>query len=114
MVAVRKDNFLKFHFQSGAGGGRRQKIRNAPFTRERMARRQERGIHAGQRDEFGQKFFRARHAGRMTQAQERLKRIADLRPAGVVADLFHPNPLQERRDGTRAAQKLFNGFVHIP
>jgi len=27
-----------------------------------MARRQEGGIHAGQGDEFGQKFFRARHA----------------------------------------------------
>jgi hypothetical protein len=33
----------------------------------RMARRQKCGIHAGQRDELGQKFFRARHGRRMSQ-----------------------------------------------
>jgi hypothetical protein len=32
-----------------------------------MARRQEGGIHAWQRDEFGQEFFRARHGRRMSQ-----------------------------------------------
>jgi hypothetical protein len=34
----------------------------------RMARRQKGGVHAGQRDEFGQKFFRARHADSLMAA----------------------------------------------
>jgi hypothetical protein len=33
----------------------------------RMARRQKGGVHAGQRDEFSQKFFRARHDGRVAK-----------------------------------------------
>jgi hypothetical protein len=37
-------------------------------SRVRMARRQEGRVHTGQRDEFGQKFFRARHGRRMSQA----------------------------------------------
>ena len=55
-------NLLQFHLESGAGGNRRQKIRQALFPGERMARGQKGGVHAGQRDEFGQEFFRARHA----------------------------------------------------
>ena len=57
-------NSLEFHFQPGARGDGGEKIRDVLFTGVRMARRQKGGIHAGQRDEFGQKFFRARHAAR--------------------------------------------------
>ena len=71
-------HFLKFDFQSGARGDRGQKIRDALFAkswqgrpagrprpRGRAALPQQNGegrIHAGQRDEFGQQFFGARHA----------------------------------------------------
>ena len=58
---IRQD-FLKFHFQSGARGDGGEKIRDALFTGVWVARRQKGRVHARQRDEFGQKFFRARHA----------------------------------------------------
>jgi hypothetical protein len=89
VVVVRKDrlagslappfeiNLLEFHFQSYARGDSGEKIRDALLACERMwlvglsrrssVRRNEGGIHAGQRDEFGQKFFRARHGRRMSQ-----------------------------------------------
>ena len=65
-------DFLKFHLQPGARGDRGEKIRDALFPGERMrlagwprrssVRRNEGGIDAGQRNEFSQQFFRARHA----------------------------------------------------
>ena len=67
LAPPREFDFLKFHFQSGARGGGGEKIRDALFAGVRMARRQEGGIHAGQRDEFGEQFFRARHGGRLPQ-----------------------------------------------
>src|SRR5580704_11276667 len=66
-VSAHSKDILKFNFQSGAGGDGGKKIRDAFFTGVRVARRQKGGIHAGQRDEFGQKFFRARHGRRMSQ-----------------------------------------------
>ncbi|MGP8220892.1 MAG: hypothetical protein ACLQPI_15765, partial [Limisphaerales bacterium] len=86
---------MKFDFESGACGDGGEKIRHillAEFDSSagvspaafgcqlqagrlrygpaqlRRALRGEGGIHAGQRDEFGQKFFRARHGRRMSQA----------------------------------------------
>ena len=71
-IGTAGQDFLKFHLQPGARGGGGEKIRNALFPGERMrlagvprrssGRRNEGGIDAGQRDEFGQEFFRARHA----------------------------------------------------
>jgi hypothetical protein len=66
-VSAHSKDILKFNFQSGAGGDGGEKIRDAFFTGVRMARRQKGGVHAGQRDKFGQKFFRARHGRRMSQ-----------------------------------------------
>ena len=60
-IGTARQDFLKFDFQSGSCGGGRQKIRDAFFARVAVARRQESRVHAGQRDEFRQKFFRARH-----------------------------------------------------
>jgi len=59
---VPPQRFNIHNFQAGTGGDGSQKIRHAFFTGVRMMRRQKSGVHAGQRDEFGQKFFRARHA----------------------------------------------------
>ncbi len=61
-------NFLKFNFQSCTRGDGGEKICDVFFIGIWMARRQKRRIHAGQRDKFGQKFFRARHGRRMSQA----------------------------------------------
>ena len=65
-IGASGQNILEFHFQSRARGGGGEKIRDAFLTGERMARRQKGRIHAGQRDEFGQQFFSARHGRRMT------------------------------------------------
>ena len=63
------ERFLKFNFQSGTRGDRREKVGNALFTRHpaglprrSFASRDKGGIDAGQRNEFSQKFFGARHA----------------------------------------------------
>ena len=56
-IGTTGQNFLKFHFQSGARGGGGEKIRDVFFAGVRMARRQKGGVHAGQRDEFGQQVF---------------------------------------------------------
>jgi hypothetical protein len=66
-VGATGQNFLKFNLQSGAGGDGSQKIRHALFAGVRMAQRQKGRIHAGQRDKFRQKFFRARHVGRVAK-----------------------------------------------
>jgi hypothetical protein len=79
-------------FKSGAGSHRCQKICHPFFADEKVgtrgsrvrrkfrfpsdgsasrpyqALRGEGGVHAGQRDEFGQEFFRARHGFRVAQA----------------------------------------------
>jgi hypothetical protein len=65
-IGTIRQNFLKFNFESGAGGDGVEKICDAFFTGVRMARRQEGRVHAGQRNKFGQQFFRARHGGNLT------------------------------------------------
>jgi hypothetical protein len=77
-IGTTGQNLLKFHFESGFGSNRCQEIRNALFTVMRLtkaglSRRSSIGwsegrIHAGERDEFGQEFFRARHGFRVAQA----------------------------------------------
>ena len=91
-IGASGQNFLKFHFQPGAGGGGGQKIGGVFFTGIGMARRQEGGIHARQSDEFGQQFFRARHGGRMSQPARGRKGIAaDPQEKMVVGDGFEPS-----------------------
>ena len=93
ILAVRKgQNVLKFDFQPGAGRDGCQKIRDillaimqvgtrGPRVRRKFrfpsdgsasrpyhTLRDEGGIHAGQRDKFGQKFFGTRHGFRVAQA----------------------------------------------
>ena len=46
-IGATGQDFLEFHFQPGAGGGDRQKIRDVFFTGVRMAGRQKRRIYAG-------------------------------------------------------------------
>jgi hypothetical protein len=92
MSAHSKDR-LEFNFESGARGDGGAKIRDALFAGERMrlaglprrgsARRNEGGIHAGQRDEFGQEFFRARHAAAAYQA--------NIPPSRTTTRLFRTN-----------------------
>ena len=65
-------NFLEFNIESGMGGDGGEEICHILFTIMRLTKAglsrrssigwSEGGIHAGQRDEFGQQFFRARHA----------------------------------------------------
>ena len=79
MSAHSKDR-LQFDFKTGVRSDGGEKIRHIFFTDARVGgddlrvvrgraaarpcrrRRDEGGVHAGQRDEFGQEFFRARHA----------------------------------------------------
>ena len=68
-IGAARQNLLKFDLESGMRGNGRQKIRcvlfskfcQAGLSRRSPALRGEGGIHAGQRNEFGQQFFRARH-----------------------------------------------------
>jgi hypothetical protein len=70
---------LKFNFKTGARGNGGEKIRDALFSGVRVARREKGGIHAGQCDKFGQKFFRARHArGKATICKPKERRQKEI------------------------------------
>ncbi|MGA2556256.1 MAG: hypothetical protein ABSG04_08275 [Verrucomicrobiota bacterium] len=48
--------------QSGLGGGGREEFRDPAFAGAPVAGGQKRRIHAGQRDQLTQKFFRISHS----------------------------------------------------
>ncbi|MGA2801677.1 MAG: hypothetical protein ABSE97_04820 [Verrucomicrobiota bacterium] len=59
---------MKFNLKPSAFSSAGKKIGDAFFPSMRMVRRKKSWVYAGQRNEFSQEFFRARHGFRVAQA----------------------------------------------